>query len=168
MADLPHPDRLDDNAGVLLRLTEEADAEVLTAWLEDPAVHRGWGGRPVSLAEVREKYTGRRFPAVVSYVIERDDVACGYLQAWRSDGHHGLDMFVAAHAQGRGTGPRAAALLARRLDALGWRPLTVDPVSPAAVAAWSAAGFARDAGDPDEDGVVRMTWPGPGRETVPD
>lgn len=158
MAELPYPERLDDGAGVSLRLVAEDDAETLTAWLRDPAVHRGWGGRPLSLSEVRDKYTGARLPDVVSYVVERDGEACGYLQAWWADGRCGLDMFVAGHAQGRGTGPRAAALLARRLDALGWRPLTVDPADPAAIAAWVAAGFAPDTGRPAEDGTVAMTW----------
>lgn len=160
MPDLPHPERLDDGAGVSLRLAREADAEMLTAWLADPAVHRGWGGRPLTLAEVREKYVGRRFPAVVSYVVQRDGEPCGYLQAWRADGRHGLDLFVAAHAQRRGTGPRAAALLARRLDELGWRPLTVDPErdDPATVAMWTSAGFTPTEQGPSDSGTFLMTW----------
>lgn len=129
---------------------------MLTRWLAHPAVHRGWGGRPLGLAEVRAKYTGCRAPAVLSWIIVRDGAPCGYVQAWRGPDRHGLDLFVSAGAQGRGTGRRAAALLARHLDGHGWRPLTVDPAAddPAAVAMWTAAGFVRprdcDVGPPDD------------------
>lgn len=127
-----------------LRLATDADAETLSAWTAAPEVHRSWGpGRRLSVEEVRAKYTGHRAPVVVSYVACRDEEPVGYLQAWQRDGRRGLDMFLAAHAQGRGTGPRAARALAVELDVRGWRPLTVDPAADddRAVAAWRAAGF---------------------------
>jgi aminoglycoside 6'-N-acetyltransferase len=52
-------------------------------------------------------------------------------------------MFIAAEAQGRGIGPRAARAIATELTALAWTPLTADPVvdNRRALSAWRAAGF---------------------------
>ena len=130
---------------VTLRLTGEADAELISEWLRAPEVDRFWGdGRVVTVEAVLAKYTGRRTPEVVSYLISEPAQPVGYLQAWQEDGRFGLDMFVAAEAQGRGIGPRAARALATELASLGWHPLTVDPAvdNARAVKAWLGAGFA--------------------------
>jgi aminoglycoside 6'-N-acetyltransferase len=127
-----------------LRLSTSDDAELITGWLADPDVHRWWGGEPVPLAEVRRRYTGARAPDVVVHLVLRDGEPVGLLQAWRDpDGTAGLDMFLAAHAQGRGTGPRAARALAEELTRSGWGTLTVDPGTDnaRAIAAWQRAGF---------------------------
>jgi aminoglycoside 6'-N-acetyltransferase len=132
------------------------DALLISEWTRDPLVHRHWGGKPCEVEEVLEKYTGRRAPAVVSYVISADLRPVGYLQAWQ-DGHRvGLDMFVAAEAQGRGLGPRAARALAAELSALGWAPLTADPAvdNPAGIRAWQKAGFRSTGEQGFDDGTT--------------
>ena len=134
-----------DVGDVALRLTRDADAELIGDWLRAPEVGRFWGdGRVVTVEDVLAKYTGRRAPEVVSYLISEGAHPVGYVQAWQEDGRYGLDMFIAAEAQGRGIGPRAARALATELADLGWRPLTVDPAvdNSRAVSAWLAAGFA--------------------------
>jgi aminoglycoside 6'-N-acetyltransferase len=140
---LPCPSAVEAGEGLTLRLACDDDAPLISEWTRDPLVHRRWGGKPCEVEEVLEKYTGRRAPAVVSYVISADLRPVGYLQAWQDPHRFGLDMFVAAGAQGRGLGPRAARALAAELSALGWTPLTVDPAvdNPTAIRAWQRAGF---------------------------
>ncbi len=81
---------------------------------------------------------------MISYVISESGCAVGYIQAWQGADRCGLDMFLAAHAQGRSIGPRAARALALALSSRGWSPWTVDPAvdNTRAVRAWNAAGFA--------------------------
>jgi len=126
-----------------LRLATPADAERITGWLSEEAVHRWWGGAPVSRREVEEKYTGGRTPAVVAYVVEAAGRPVGLLQAWQDDDACGLDLFLAAAEQGHGVGPVAARALAEDLTARGWRHLTTDPAveNVRAVSAWRRAGF---------------------------
>jgi len=128
---------------VRLRLATPADAELITGWLSEEAVHRWWGGAPVPRREVEEKYTGRRAPGVVVHLVEAAGRPVGLLQAWQDADACGLDLFVAAAEQGRGVGPVAARALAEDLTARGWRNLTVDPAveNVVAVRAWSRAGF---------------------------
>ena len=129
--------------GLRLRLSTPADAETITAWLAQEQVHRWWGGAPVALEQVRAKYTGTRLPGVAVYVIERAHAPIGLIQAWQEGARCGLDMFLAAGAQGRGIGPVVARALAEELTVRGWRPLTVDPAvgNVRAVRAWRRAGF---------------------------
>jgi aminoglycoside 6'-N-acetyltransferase len=131
------------DAGVTMRLARGTDAELLSEWTHAPEVNQYWGGRPITVQEALAKYTGRRAPEVVSYVICEQARSVGYLQAWQQQGRYGLDMFISREAQGRGIGPRAARALATELTALGWRPLTADPAldNPRAIGAWRAAGF---------------------------
>ena len=132
------------DAGVTLRLANDGDAETISGWTRSPEVHRFWAGRVVPVEEVLAKYTNRRAPEVVSYVIREGRRPVGYVQAWQQASRFGLDMFISAEAQGRGTGPRAARALALALTKRGWTPLTVDPAveNVRAIAAWRAAGFA--------------------------
>jgi aminoglycoside 6'-N-acetyltransferase len=117
----------------------------------------------VPVEEVRARYTGRRAPEVVSYVISEELRPVGYVQAWQRAGHFGLDMFISAGAQGRSIGPRAGRALALALTSLGWIPLTVDPAveNVRAIGAWRSAGFAAtgelsvDAGQDHTDHGVR-------------
>ncbi len=97
----------------------------------------------MAVEEVRAKYTGARLPGVVVYVIETALGPVGLVQAWQEGQRCGLDMFVAAGAQGRGLGPVVARVLAEELTARGWRGLTVDPAvdNVRAVRAWRRAGF---------------------------
>jgi aminoglycoside 6'-N-acetyltransferase len=149
-----YPERL-DLGGEGLRLSTPEDAETVTGWLADPAVHRFWGGAPVPLDVVRRRYTGGREPGVVVYLVLVADRPVGLLQAWRDpDGTAGLDLFLAARAQGRGTGPRVARALAGELVRRGWGELTADPAveNPRAVAAWARAGFVATGERGEDDG----------------
>ena len=143
MSHLPYPDDVDAGEAVTLRLACEDDAPLISRWTRAPDVHEHWGGRALEVDEVRAKYCGRRAPAVVSYVVCLRDQPVGYLQAWQRKLRYGLDMFLAAEAQGHGIGPRAARALALELTAAGWTPLQVDPAVENAVAirAWEVAGF---------------------------
>ncbi len=89
----------------------------------------------------------------------------GYVQSWQGQDRYGLDMFIAAEAQGRGIGPRAARALASELTALGWVPLTVDPAvdNPRAIAAWRRAGFEAtgELGEDDGKGTQIMSFAAP-------
>lgn len=131
------------DAEVTLRLANDSDADTMSNWTQSPDVYRYWAGRVVPVEEVLAKYTGRRAPEVVSYVITDRQRPVGYVQAWQQSGRFGLDMFLAAQAQGRGIGPRAARALALALTSRGWTPLTVDPAvdNVRAIGAWRAAGF---------------------------
>lgn len=132
------------DAEVTLRLANDGDADTISNWTRSPEVHRFWAGRVVPVEEVLVKYTGRRAPEVVSYVISEGRRPVGYVQAWQQAGRCGLDMFISAEAQARSIGPRAARALALALTSRGWTPLTVDPAveNVRAIGAWRAAGFA--------------------------
>ena len=143
MPHLRYPSDVAAGEAVTLRLAREGDAPLISRWTRAPEVHEHWGGRALEVDEVRAKYCGSRAPDVVSYVVYRRDEPVGYLQAWQREFRYGLDMFLAAEAQGHGTGPRAARALALELTAAGWIPLQVDPAvdNAAAIRAWEAAGF---------------------------
>ncbi|WP_432542595.1 GNAT family N-acetyltransferase [Kineococcus sp. SYSU DK002] len=146
-----------------LRLSGPADAATITGWLDDERVHRGWGGAPVPIEDVRAKYTGARLPDVVVHLVETADGPVGLVQAWHDGDRCGLDMFLAAHAQGRGLGPAVARALAAELTRRGWRDLTVDPAADdlRAVRAWRRAGFVPVAGRPgDGSGELLMVYAG--------
>ncbi|MCI9889866.1 GNAT family N-acetyltransferase [Micrococcales bacterium 31B] len=151
---LTFPSRLAVGDDLALRLATAADAHLIRAWTDDPAVHEHWAGRPLTLDEVRADYTGARAPAVASYVIEEHGVPRGYLQAWQDDDARGLDMFMAAEAQGRGLGPRVARALARDLTARGWRHVTADPAerNSRGQRAWARAGFEPTGERGEDDG----------------
>ena len=157
MRHLPYPSDVDAGEDVTVRLAREDDAPVISRWTRAPEVHQHWGGRPMDVEEVRAKYCGRRAPAVVSYVVCHRGDPVGYLQAWQREARHGLDMFLAVEAQGRGIGPRAARALAVELAGAGWVPLEVDPAvsNLVAVRAWETAGF-RATGDRGGDGDTLM------------
>lgn len=140
-----------------LRPSTPADADLVTAWLADPAVHRWWGGRPLSREEVLAKYCGAREPDVTVFVVEVADRPAGVVQVWQDaerPGIGGLDLFLAAAEQGRGTGPFVARLLATDLLRRGWTSVTADPAEEnvRAVAAWRRAGFAPTGATGEEDG----------------
>ena len=128
---------------VTIRLARDSDAELISGMTHAPEVHQFWGGRTITVQEASAKYTGRRVPEVVSYVICERVQPVGYLQASKRDERYGVDMFIAAEAQGRGIGPRAARAIAIELTRPGWSPLTADPVvdNLRAINAWRAAGF---------------------------
>lgn len=143
-------------SGVWVRLATDDDAQLIADWTDDPQVHRWWGGRAIAVDEVRAKYTGRRAPKVISYVICEQEDPVGYVQAWQRHDRCGLDMFIASHAQGRGVGSVAARALSEELTGAGWEPLTVDPAldNSAAIKAWRSAGFVETGEPVDDDGVL--------------
>jgi aminoglycoside 6'-N-acetyltransferase len=158
------------DAEVTLRLANDSDAETISNWTRSPEVHSFWAGRPVPVEEVLAKYTGRRAPEVVSYVISEGRRPVGYVQAWQQGGRFGLDMFIAAEAQGRGIGPRAARALAQALAARGWTPLTVDPAldNVRAIGAWRAAGFASTGELGSDEGKTTQVMAFGGTSVMPD
>lgn len=133
--------------GVLTRLvsTTEEDVDLLAQWFASPDFVEHWGGAPMSRDEVADKYTGRRRPRVQSFLVLAQGRPVGYAQYWHADvAEGGIDMVVVPEARGQGLGPDAArALLAHLGGSLGWRRVTVDPVSGnvRAVRAWEKAGF---------------------------
>lgn len=148
------PSQVVADGEVTMRLARDSDAQVISEWTHAPEVHRFWGGQAITVREALAKYTGRRAPEVVSYLICEQGRSVGYLQAWQHQGRFGLDMFISVAAQGRGIGPRAAKAVATDLAALGWMPLTADPAvdNPRAIGAWSAAGFVATGELGEDDG----------------
>jgi aminoglycoside 6'-N-acetyltransferase len=126
-----------------LRLSTPADTERLLAWTSEPAVYKWWERRPLTRKEVVEKYTGKRLLDVIAYIIEQNKEPVGLIQAWQEKGACGLDMFVAAAAQGQGIGSEAARALAGDLSERGWCNITADPAldNERATRAWVKAGF---------------------------
>lgn len=142
---------------VALRPSTPDDADAVTAWLADPAVHRWWGGRPLSREEVLAKYCGAREPDVTVFVVEVADRPAGVLQVCQDadrPGRGGVDLFLAAAEQGRGTEPAAARLLATHLLRRGWTSVTADPAQEnvRAIAAWRRAGFVPTGATGEDDG----------------
>ncbi len=159
---MPHrtfPSSVQASSPVTLRLARDSDAEAIAEWTSTPEVFAFWGGRALEIEEALAKYTGRRAPEVISYVICEQGCPVGYLQAWQQAGRYGLDMFIASEAQGRRIGPRAAQALAGELTTAGWVPLTVDPAvdNIRAIKAWRAAGF-RETGElrDDHGGITQV------------
>lgn len=130
---------------VELRLAESNDLEHLARWLNDPSVYRWWGGEPVSRDEIQQKYTGRRSPQVVSYIVEESGIPVGYAQSWQlTESYCGLDIFLDSTKQGRGLGTDAVCVLTKYLIAIEGRlVITADPASDnvRALAMWRKAGF---------------------------
>ncbi|RKE17238.1 GNAT family N-acetyltransferase [Streptomyces sp. TLI_171] len=123
----------------------EEHLPLLAGWFADPAFVRHWGGQPLSREEVARKYTGRRRPAVESFLVTVDTVPIGYVQyVPAGPGQGGIDLVLVPQAQGSGLGPDAARALVRHLHTvLGWSRVTVDPEASnsRAVRAWTRAGF---------------------------
>ncbi|WP_380173519.1 GNAT family N-acetyltransferase [Kineococcus sp. DHX-1] len=145
------------SGAVALRPSTPADADAITRWLADPAVHRWWGGRPLSREEVLAKYCGAREPDVTVFVVEVAGRPAGVVQVWQDaerPGAGGVDVFLAADEQGRGTGPVVARLLATHLLRRGWTSVTADPAegNPRALAAWRRAGFVPTGATGEDDG----------------
>lgn len=153
---LDYPRAVTVDEAISIRLAQDEDAQVISDWTQEPAVSRFWGGRTISVSEVLAKYTGRRAPHVVSYVITEVGRPVGYRQAWQLNGRFGLDMFISAPAQGRGIGTKSARGIATELTALGWSPLTVDPAvaNVRALRLWRSSGFV-PTGESGTDGGKR-------------
>lgn len=149
-----YPDRFQVNDVLEIRLSTPADANRLLTWTNDPEVYTWWEGRPLERKEVEEKYTGKRLPEVIGYIIEQAKVPVGFIQAWQEDDSRGLDMFLSAAAQGQGSGSAVARSLAAHLSERGWDNITVDPAvqNEKAIRAWARAGFVANGELGDDNG----------------
>lgn len=135
------------------RAAVPADAELLAGWYADPEVSRYWDAATYTAAQIRDRLER---PDVDAWIVEEDGLPVGYLQSWREPDpplRGGIDGFLVPSARGRGIMPAAAAMLARRLLADGWRHVTVDPYAwnVNAVRAWAKAGFVEESRHPPDD-----------------
>jgi aminoglycoside 6'-N-acetyltransferase len=141
----------------VIRPANDADAELLVEWHDDPEVARYWDDERFTRAQMRDRL---RRADTDAYIVEADDEPVGYLQAWREGDAGGIDMFLVPGARGRGLGPDAARAIAQHLLGVrGWSRVTVDPYlwNESAIRAWRRAGF-RDVGERDPDGEHTGRW----------
>ena len=130
---------------VVLRPTRAADAESLTAILQEPEVAAWWGRFDVD--RVRHELVGKRDDDE-GFVIAHDGEIVGYIQLSEENDpefrHAGIDLFLRTEAQGRGLGPDAIRTLAAHLiDDRGHHRLTIDPAADnvRAISAYAKVGF---------------------------
>lgn len=134
-----------DGAVVHLRPATPEDGPVFTAILRDPTVHPWW--QAADPAADADELTGRDDEVIV-WAIEVDGEVVGIVQAHEETDpryrHAGIDIVLAAAAQGRGLGSDAVRTVARWLiDARGHHRLTIDPAAAnaRAIAAYAKVGF---------------------------
>ena len=130
---------------VTLRPPTPADAPVLASILGEPEVARWWGDFDPERV-MADLIVGD--PDETPFVIERDGVVIGYIQAVEENEPDfrsaGIDLFLRTDAQGRGLGPDAIRTLASYLvDERGHHRLTIDPAADneRAIAAYAKLGF---------------------------
>jgi aminoglycoside 6'-N-acetyltransferase len=123
------------------------DAEALASILTKPSVARWWGEFDQDRVE-RELIVGE--PDVRVYAIEVDGRLVGAIQSAEETDeefrHAGIDLFLDDDIQGRGIGPTAIRMLARRLiDDGGHHRITIDPAADNeyAISAYEKVGFRR-------------------------
>jgi aminoglycoside 6'-N-acetyltransferase len=127
-----------------VREATDEDVDLLVAWHADPEVSRYWDDETFTREEMLLRL---RRPRVDAFIVEADDVAVGYVEAWWDQdppSQGGIDMFLIPEARGCGIGPDAARGLVRHLlDERGWTRVTVDPYTwnERAIRAWRKAGF---------------------------
>jgi aminoglycoside 6'-N-acetyltransferase len=141
----------------VLRPADDADADLLVAWHDDPEVSRYWDEERFTRDEMLARLHRED---VEGYIVEAREEPVGYLQIWQQGDAGGIDMFLVPGARGRGLGPDAARAAARHLrDVRGWQRVTVDPYlsNSAAVRAWRRAGF-RDVGEREPDDEHTARW----------
>lgn len=133
---------------VTLRPVTDADRGPLRTILADPSVARWWG-MTASPDEAVEKWLDADADTA-AFAIEVDAAVVGSIQAVEEADpdyrHAGIDLFLAAEAQGHGHGPDAVRTLARYLfEVRGHHRLTIDPAATnaRAIAAYERVGFRR-------------------------
>jgi aminoglycoside 6'-N-acetyltransferase len=143
-------------AATVLRSADEADADLLAAWHDDPEVARYWDEERFTRDEMLARL---RRADVEAFIVEADGEPVGYLQVWQEEAAGGIDMFLVPSARGRGLGPDAARAVARHLrDERGWARVTVDPYlwNERAIRAWRRAGFhGLGEHEPDDEHTAR-------------
>ncbi len=136
---------------VRLRPVLPEDVPVLAAILAEPSVARWWRGYDEARVE-GELLVGGAETTVWAIEARLDPagppVVIGGIQAWEEPNpdyrHAGIDLFLAAGAQGRGLGPDAIRAVARWLiDERGHHRLTIDPAAANehAIRAYARVGF---------------------------
>jgi aminoglycoside 6'-N-acetyltransferase len=128
---------------VTLRPVRRTDGDKLRVIFSDPEVARWWGDPDRALEDALEtSEDGARF------LIEVDGEPAGYIQAYeetdRMYRHAGIDISLRTPWQGKGLGPEAIRLLARRLiDERGHHRLIIDPAAhnTNAIKAYERVGF---------------------------
>ena len=137
------PERLRGDQ-VVLRPLRLADVEPVTAIQSQPEVARWWG--PPDEDARRRQAEGHDEEKALA--IELDGELVGLIQYHEEDEpdfrHATIDIFLAAHAQGRGLGTDAVWTLARYLiQERGHHRLTIDPAADnvAAIRAYEKVGF---------------------------
>src|SRR5436190_10026519 len=130
---------------VILRPTTPADAPVLASILGEPEVALWWGDFDLDRV-MADLIVGD--PDETPFVIERDGVVIGYIQAVEENEPDfrsaGIDLFLRTDAQGRGLGPDGIRTLASYLvDERGHHRLTIDPAADneRAIAAYAKPGY---------------------------
>jgi aminoglycoside 6'-N-acetyltransferase len=133
-------------AHVRLRPANRADVPAFAAILADPTVARWWFSRDPALEAAR--LVGPGDADSVAWAIEAEGVVVGIIQAWEEADpeyrHAGVDLALAAAAQGRGLGPDAIRAVVRwLLAARGHHRVTIDPRADnaAAIRAYAKVGF---------------------------
>jgi aminoglycoside 6'-N-acetyltransferase len=137
------PERLRGDQ-VVLRPLRLADVEPVTAIQSQPEVARWWG--PPDEDALSRQAEGHDEEKALA--IELDGELVGLIQYHEEDEpdfrHATIDIFLAAHAQGRGLGTDAVWTLARYLiQERGHHRLTIDPAADnvAAIRAYEKVGF---------------------------
>jgi aminoglycoside 6'-N-acetyltransferase len=135
-------------AGEHVRLVPATAGQIpaIASVLADPTVARWWTA-PDPEAEAR-RIVATQDDDVVAWVIEFDGAVVGILQAWEETDpgyrHAGVDLSLAADAQGRGLGPDAMRAVIRWLfEVRGHHRITVDPsaANDHAIRAYAKVGF---------------------------
>ena len=135
-------------AGEHVRLVPAAAGHIpaIASVLADPTVARWWTAEDPE-AEAR-RIVATEDDDVVAWAIESDGAVVGILQAWEETDpgyrHAGVDLSLAAEAQGRGLGPDAMRAVIRWLfEVRGHHRITVDPnaANDHAIRAYSKVGF---------------------------
>ncbi|MEP7022921.1 MAG: GNAT family protein [Actinomycetota bacterium] len=117
--------------GVTIRPGRPDDAAALHAVLAEEPVTRWWG-EPSPAGEIAADLRGD--DSTVLLVVEIDGQVAGGIQYHEETDpmyrHAGIDIFLAARFQGRGTGPEAIGLLASFLfEQRGHHRITIDPAA---------------------------------------
>lgn len=134
-------------SGAALRPTDSHDIETLRALFEDPGVNEQWGGKPLTVQEITEKYIGQRRPQVQCFLVEEAGIPVGFIQYHLADdggGGGGIDLVLRPEVRGRGLGSAVVQAIVGHLRIhRGWRRITVDPdvSNPRGVNFWRNVGF---------------------------
>ena len=134
---------------VTLRPLSAGDKALVTGWFSDPQIFKDWGGAPLGADVIARKYFGRRKARLESFVVEREGVPIGYIQASHErNGTAHVDIALVPKERERGFGSDAIRTLVRRLRSqIRVGAITADPApqNVAALRAFKKAGFVRRA-----------------------